>query len=126
MNDSCEKKKAGPAKKSPIKVDKEIFAQKNALRDLVEYQRGAVVSRTLVDTPACTVTVFAFDARQGLSEHSAPFHALVQVLEGEVEIRIGGAPLRMSEGDVVVMPANIPHALKALTKFKMQLTMARG
>lgn len=73
-----------------------------------------------------TITVFAFDEGQGLSEHTAPFDALVYLLEGEVEIVISGNPLRLKEGEIVIMPANQPHALKAIKKFKMLLTMIRS
>jgi len=94
--------------------------------ELVNYQDGAIVSRELVKKPTGTVTVFAFDAGQGLSEHTAPFDALVQVLEGEVEIMISGKPHRLTGGELILMPAHQPHALKALTRFKMILTMIRS
>jgi quercetin dioxygenase-like cupin family protein len=97
----------------------------NAL-DLAGYQEGAVVSRELVRKPTGNVTIFAFDAGQGLSEHTAPFDALVQVLEGEVEILIAGQPHRVRGGQMLLMPANQPHALKALERFKMILTMIRS
>jgi quercetin dioxygenase-like cupin family protein len=90
------------------------------------YAPGAVVSRTLVKNEAGTITLFAFDQGQGLSEHSAPFDALVQVLDGEVELRIGGAPVRAKTGQAVLMPADVPHALTAVTPFKMLLVMMRG
>jgi quercetin dioxygenase-like cupin family protein len=93
---------------------------------LVQYQDGAVVSREILKKPTGTVTVFAFDAGQGLSEHTAPFDALVQVLEGAVEIRIAGQPHRLGGGDLIVMPAGQPHALQALERFKMLLTMIRS
>ena len=96
------------------------------LIDLVQYQAGSVVSRTLVNEKAGTVTLFAFDEGEGLSEHTAPFDALVQLLEGEAEVVISGKPLRLKQGEMVIMPANEPHALKALTRFKMLLTMIRS
>jgi len=96
------------------------------LVDLVSYQEGAVVSRTLVNRTTGTVTLFAFDDGQGLSEHTAPFDALAFVLEGEAEIAISGKPLRTAAGEAVLMPANQPHALKALSRFKMLLTMIRS
>lgn len=96
------------------------------LDKLVEYQKDGVVSRTLLNTDHGTLTVFSFDRGQALSEHSAPFDALVQVLEGEVEIRLGGEPHRLQQGEALIMPADIPHALEALTPFKMVLTMLRG
>ena len=94
--------------------------------DLVNYQDGAVVSRTLINQKTGTVTLFAFAEGQELSEHTAPYDALVQVLEGETEISIGGQPFRLTAGDAIIMPANDPHAVKALTQFKMMLTMIRS
>lgn len=96
------------------------------LIDLVNYQDGAVVSRTLVSRTTGTVTLFAFDAGQGLSEHTAPFDAVAHLLEGDAEITISGNPLRTTAGDAVLMPAGQPHSLKALSKFKMLLTMIRS
>jgi quercetin dioxygenase-like cupin family protein len=90
------------------------------------YQDGSIVSREIVKKPTGSVTVFAFDEGQGLSEHTAPFDALVQVLEGEVEILIAGQPHRLRGGDMILMPAHQPHALKALQRFKMMLTMIRS
>ena len=96
------------------------------LADIVSYQEGAVVSRELVSKNTGTVTVFAFDAGQGLSEHTAPFDALVYLIDGEAEVTIAGKPLHLTTGDMVVMPAKGPHALKAVTRFKMVLTMIRA
>src|SRR3974377_1655877 len=96
------------------------------LIDLVNYQEGSVVSRTAVNRTQGTVTLFAFDDSQGLSEHTAPFDAIAQILEGESEITISGKPLRVAAGEAVVLPANQPHSLKALSKFKMLLTMIRS
>lgn len=96
------------------------------LVDLIDYQEGAVVSRTIVDRKTGTVTLFAFDEGQGLSEHTAPFDALVHILEGEAGIVISGKPLRAKGGEMVIMPANQPHALKAVSKFKMNLIMIRS
>ena len=95
-------------------------------RDLIAYQDGAVVSRTLLKRPTGTVTLFAFDQGQGLSEHTAPFDALVHVLDGEAEIVIAGQAHHLSAGDMIVMPAQQPHALTARTAFKMLLTMIRS
>ncbi|NYT10938.1 MAG: cupin domain-containing protein [Methanomassiliicoccales archaeon] len=95
------------------------------LEELVEYQKASVVSRTLIDKKVGTVTAFAFDEGQGLSEHTAPYDALVEILDGEVEITISGNPMRLEKGEMVIMPANEPHALKAISKFKMLLTMIR-
>jgi quercetin dioxygenase-like cupin family protein len=95
------------------------------LRDLVAYQIGAVVSRTLVGAGSGTVTAFAFDEGQGLSEHTAPYDALVVVVEGEVTVEISGQGYHLTEGEMIIMPANKPHALRAVTKFKMILIMIR-
>src|SRR6516165_7331681 len=94
--------------------------------DLVSYQEGSIVSREIVKKPTGTVTVFAFDEGQGLSEHTAPFDALVQVLEGEAEITIAGKLHRVQGGELILMPAQQPHALKAMRRFKMILTMIRS
>jgi quercetin dioxygenase-like cupin family protein len=94
--------------------------------ELVSYQDGAIVSREILKKPGGTVTVFAFDEGQGLSEHTAPFDALAQVLEGEVEITIAGKPHRLQGGELILMPAGQPHSLKALGRFKMVLTMIRS
>jgi len=95
------------------------------LRDLVAYQSGAVVSRTLVDARGGTVTAFAFDEGQGLSEHTTPYGASVIVVEGEVEVKISGLAHTLKEGEMIIMPANKPHALKAVTRFKMILIMVK-
>jgi len=96
------------------------------LEDLVQYQDGSVVSRTLVNKKVGTVTAFAFDEGQGLSEHTVPFDAMVQILDGEVEITISGTASRLSRGEMMVMPADHPHALQAVKRFKMLLTMIRA
>ncbi|MPN52074.1 hypothetical protein SDC9_199728 [bioreactor metagenome] len=96
------------------------------IRGLTAYQVGSVVSRTIVDRPAGTVTSFAFDEGQALSEHTAPYDALVLVTDGSVEIAIGGEPRTVSAGQGIIMPANVTHALKALTPFKMTLVMIRA
>ena len=103
-----------------------ITAKTLKLKDLLAYQGGAVVSRTLVDKDAGTVTAFAFDNGQGLSEHTTPYDALVIVVDGEVEIKISGESFHLREGEMIIMPANNPHALKAITKFKMILIMIRA
>jgi quercetin dioxygenase-like cupin family protein len=112
-----EEKKNGPER---------LVAEVNRLVDLVAYQRGSVVSRTIIDKKTGTVTLFSFDEGQGLSEHTAPFDALVYLLDGEAEISISGKPLHLREGEMVIMPANQPHALKAVKRFKMLLTMIRS
>ncbi len=96
------------------------------LIDLAGYQEGSVVSRTVIDREKGTVTFFAFDEGQGLSEHTAPFDALLYLLKGKAEIVISGKALHCKEGDMVLMPANEPHALRAVEKFKMILTMIRS
>jgi len=96
------------------------------LTDLVNYQDGAVVSRTLITRATGTITLFAFDEGQGLSEHAAPFDAVAHVLDGQAEIVVSGKPLRTTAGEAVLMPANQPHSLKALSRFKMLLTMIRS
>lgn len=93
---------------------------------LVNYQEGSVVSHEIVKKQTGTVTIFAFDEGEGLSEHTAPFDALVQVLEGEVEVSIAGKPNHLNGGDIILIPAQQPHSLKALTQFKMILTMIRS
>ena len=100
--------------------------QVGRLLDTVQYQEGAIVSRTIIDTKAGTVTLFAFDEGQGLSEHVTPYDALVYLLDGEADIIISGKVLRLVTGEMVIMPANEPHAVKAVKKFKMILIMIRG
>lgn len=95
------------------------------VKKIVACQQGAIVSKTLVEKETGTVTLFAFDQGQALSEHTAPFDALVHVTEGEAEVRIAGVPHRVVAGEMIVMPAGRPHALKALTPFKMMLIMIR-
>ncbi len=95
------------------------------LKDLVNYQEDSVVSRELIKTSKTTVTAFAFAEGQGLSEHTTPFTALVQILEGQAMISVGGKKHLVKEGEILVMPANSPHALQAIQQFKMLLTMAR-
>jgi quercetin dioxygenase-like cupin family protein len=101
-------------------------AEKLRLLNLVSYQEGAVVSRTLLNRVAGTITLFAFDEGQGLSEHTTPYVAVVQVLEGEADITISGKPLRVMAGEMILLPVSQPHALSAITKFKMLLTMIRS
>ena len=96
------------------------------INEMVAYQKQAIVSKTLVEKESGTVTLFAFDKDQALSEHTAPFDALVQVSEGQAEIRIAGVPHLVGAGEMLVMPAQQSHALKAITPFKMMLTMIRS
>jgi quercetin dioxygenase-like cupin family protein len=96
------------------------------MSDLVAYQDGSVVSKTLIDKKIGTLTLFSFDAGQGLSEHTAPYDAFVQVVDGEAEVTIGGEPHTVTAGQMIIMPANRPHALKAVKPFKMLLVMIRA
>ncbi len=98
----------------------------HSLADMVAYQDGAVVSRTILDRKTGTVTLFAFDKGQGLSEHTAPFDALVQVLDGDGSVTISGHEHRVIAGEMIVMPANEPHSLHAVAAFKMMLVMIRS
>lgn len=108
-----------------LKYAKNPQAEKLNFLELVAYAPGAVVSKQIIKKETGNVTLFAFDKGEGLSEHTAPFDALVQVLDGKVEILIGGEPYVLTVGESVVMPAGIPHALKALEQFKMLLTMIK-
>lgn len=92
-------------------------------RDLIAYQGGSIVSRMLVYKPAGTITLFAFDAGEGLSEHTAPYDAIATVLDGEADITIAGEQYSLKEGQMIIMPASIPHAVKAVRRFKMMLIM---
>jgi len=103
-----------------------VLGKQLVVNDLIAYQEGAVVSRTLIDKKVGTVTIFAFDEGQGLSEHTAPFDAMAQILDGETEIRISGQPFHLKTGEMIVMPANQPHSLRAITAFKMMLIMVRS
>ncbi len=95
------------------------------LKEMLGYQEHSVVSREIMQKPSGTMTFFAFDKGEGLSEHTAPFDAAVYLLDGEAEIRIDGKPYSVKEGEMIVMPANRPHALKAVTRYKMLLVMIR-
>jgi quercetin dioxygenase-like cupin family protein len=103
----------------------DLKARAVALAGLVNYQDGAVVSREIVSQPTGTVTAFAFDAGEQLSEHTAPFDAMVIDLDGEADITIGGALNRIRPGEMIIMPAAVPHGLKAVTRFKMFLVMIK-
>jgi quercetin dioxygenase-like cupin family protein len=94
--------------------------------ECIDYATGAVVSRTIIKKNTGNVTLFAFDKGEGLSEHTAPFDAMVQVLDGSVEVTIGGTPYILQAGQSIIMPASIPHALKAVEKFKMMLIMIKS
>jgi len=107
------------------KSSEDLKARAIALAGLVNYQDGAVVSREIVSQPTGTVTAFAFDAGEQLSEHTAPFDAMVIDLDGEADITIGGKVNRVKPGEMIIMPAAVPHALKAVTRFKMLLVMIK-
>jgi quercetin dioxygenase-like cupin family protein len=106
--------------------DKHLIAKGANLAAMVDYQTGSVVSRTIIDRDAGTVTLFAFDKGQGLSEHMAPFDALVNIIDGEAVITIDGKPINLKTGEATIMPANHPHALRAEVNFKMMLVMIKG
>lgn len=116
------------ARKDEGKIAKgeSLLAKVVNMASLVTYQKGAVVSREIINKKTGTVTVFAFDKGEGLSEHTAPFDALVQILDGEAEVTISGKTNRLKAGEMIIMPANETHALKALTQFKMVLVMIRS
>jgi quercetin dioxygenase-like cupin family protein len=92
----------------------------------IEYADGSVVSKTIIKKPTGNITLFAFDEGEGLAEHSSPYEALVQLLDGKAEITIGGTPYNLQTGQSIILPANIPHSLKANEKFKMMLTMIKS
>src|SRR3989344_1481502 len=96
------------------------------LANLVNYQNGSIVSREIIKKPAGSMTVFAFDEGQGLSEHTAPFDAIVYILDGEAEVKIAEKIFKVKKGEFIIMPANKPHSLKAAQKFKMLLIMIRS
>ena len=106
--------------------DENVSVQSQKLTDLIEYQQGSVVSRTIIDKETGTVTLFAFDKGQGLSEHTAPFDAIVYALDGAVEVTISGKIFPLTKEEMIIMPANEPHALKATKRFKMLLTMIKS
>jgi len=99
--------------------------EKLRVKELADYQKDAIVSKTIIDRRTGTVTFFAFDEGQGLSEHKAPFDALLQIIEGEAEVKVSGETFAMKEGDLLLIAAEAPHELKAIKRFKMLLTMIR-
>lgn len=111
---------------TPDTPTRDLAAGPTDLVGVADYRTDSIVSRTLVDRTAGTVTAFAFDAGQGLSEHTAPFDALVQVLDGEAEVVIAGTAHRVTAGQLILLPANKPHALRGTKRFKMLLTMIRS
>ena len=107
-------------------VKESLTGRAVAMNGLVSYQDGAVVSRTLIDRKIGTITLFSFDAGQGLSEHTAPYDAFVQIIDGTAEVTIAGKPQQVACGEFIIMPADIPHSLKAAERFKMMLVMIRA
>ena len=99
---------------------------RSKVEDLIQYQEGAVVSRTLIDKKEGTITIFSLDGDQGISEHTTPYDAMVQILDGKASIVISGVEYILEKGEMIIMPANDPHALKAISPFKMMLTMIRA
>ncbi len=106
--------------------NEELMSRVSGLSSLVDYQDGSVVSRTILQKKAGTVTVFSFDEGEGLSEHTAPYDALVYIIDGKVRITISGESIELDGGQMTIMPANEPHALEALTPYKMMLVMIRS
>jgi quercetin dioxygenase-like cupin family protein len=102
------------------------MTQVTQLSGLIDYQEGSVVSKTIIDKPSGTATLFAFGEGQGLSEHTAPFDALVYMIDGEADVTISGKAHRRKTGETIIMPANAPQALKAVTRFKMFLVMIKS
>ncbi|MGE5637889.1 MAG: cupin domain-containing protein [Chloroflexota bacterium] len=105
---------------------KKLEGKATPLLELIDYQADSIVSRTIIDKEAGTVTAFAFDKDQGLSEHTAPYDAIVQILEGEVRVTVSGRPIIVKQNEITIMPANQPHTLFAVTQFKMLLTMIKA
>jgi len=104
---------------------KELYGKVIHLKDLVNYSDGTVASRMIISRKAGNITIFSFDENEGLSEHTAPFDAVVTILDGECEAWVAGQTSQMKVGDTIIFPANVPHALSAITKFKMSLTMIK-
>lgn len=106
--------------------NEDFLAKVIPLNETIEYSKGSIVSKTIVEKKTGTVTLFAFDKGQNLSEHTAPFDALVLVIEGEGEVILNGKPNSVKSGNMIIMPANIPHAVNAVEQFKMLLVMIKG
>src|SRR5512136_211706 len=109
----------------PDKKREELKGKVLELKDLVNYQDGTVASRMIVNRKVGSITLFSFDENEGLSEHTAPFDAVVTILDGECEVWVSGTTYQMKEGETIIFPANVPHALSAITRFKMMLIMIR-
>jgi quercetin dioxygenase-like cupin family protein len=113
------------AAEKPDKKREELKGKVLALKDLVNYQDGTVASRMVVNRKTGSITLFSFDEDEGLSEHTAPYDAVVTILDGECEVWVAGKTFQMKEGETIIFPANAPHALSAITRFKMMLIMIR-
>ena len=113
-------------KRGKTSVLQACVAQAQNLDGLIDYAADSIVSKTILDKPVGTITLFAFDEGQKLSEHTAPYDAVVQVIDGRAELTIGGKQVAVSAGEVVIMPGNVPHAVTAQKRFKMLLTMIRA
>jgi quercetin dioxygenase-like cupin family protein len=113
-------------KKEKENVLQACLGKEQELTNLVEYAADSIVSKTILDKPVGTITLFAFDKGQRLSEHQTPFDAVVQIVDGSAQLTIGGKDIIVSAGQIVIMPGNVPHAVAALEKFKMLLTMVRA
>jgi quercetin dioxygenase-like cupin family protein len=111
--------------KKPDKKREELKGKVLNLKDLVNYADGTVASRMIISRKAGNITLFSFDENEGLSEHTAPYDAVVTILDGECEVWVAGRTFQMKEGETIIFPANVPHALSAITMFKMSLTMIR-
>jgi quercetin dioxygenase-like cupin family protein len=109
----------------PDKKREDLKGKVLSLKDLVQYQEGSVASRMIINRKAGSITLFSFDENEGLSEHTSPYDATVTILEGECEVWVTGQTFQLREGDTIIFPANAPHALSAITRFKMSLTMIR-
>jgi quercetin dioxygenase-like cupin family protein len=113
-------------KRTKSSVLEACVAKSRSLDGLVEYAADSIVSKTILDKPVGTITLFAFDAGQQLSEHTAPYDAVVQVIDGRGRLTIGGEPVTVETGEIVIMPGNVPHSVTAEERFKMLLTMIRA
>lgn len=115
--------------KSPDTHDKkreELYAKVLDLKDLVSYQDGTIASRMIINNKAGSITIFSFDRNEEISEHTAPYDAVVTILEGECRVWVSGQAHQMKAGQTIIFPAHAPHAVSAITKFKMMLTMIQG
>lgn len=113
-------------KEEKARVLTECLGKGQKMLDLIEYANDSIVSKTLLDKSAGTITLFAFDQGQKLSEHTSPYDAVVQILDGKAQLTIGGELKDVSQGQIIIMPANVPHAVNAGERFKMLLTMIRA